>query len=71
MEEEGVGLVPATSKAQYRFIEAVAHGGIKKKGLSKSQAKEYVAGQKYSSLPTKSKKAARGSARSAGRGSNA
>ena len=45
--------MPAKSKAQFRFMEAVAHGGIKKKGLSASQAKEYVAGQDYGKLPAK------------------
>jgi hypothetical protein len=49
--------MPAKSKAQYRFMEAVAHGGIKKKGLSQKQAKEYVSGQKYKGLPAKAKKA--------------
>jgi len=48
--------MPASSKKQFRFMEAVAHGGIKKKGLSRSQAKEYVAGQSYKSLPAKARK---------------
>lgn len=47
---------PATSKKQFRFMEAVAHGGIKKKGLSAAQAKEYVAGQSYKKLPKTAKK---------------
>lgn len=45
--------MPATSKAQFRFMEAVAHGGIKKPGLSEAKAKEYVSGQNYKSLPEK------------------
>lgn len=49
--------MPAKSRAQFRFMEAVAHGGVKKKGLSASQAKEYVSGQKYKALPAKAKKA--------------
>lgn len=49
--------MPATSKKQFRFMEAVAHGGIKKKSLSAAQAKEYVSGQSYKSLPAKAKKA--------------
>jgi len=48
--------MPATSKAQYRFMEAVAHGGIKKKGLPAAKAKEYVAGQSYKGLPAKARK---------------
>ena len=44
--------MPATSKAQYRFMEAVAHKGIKKKGLSPAKAKEFVAGQSYKKLPS-------------------
>ncbi len=43
--------MPSVSKAQFRFMEAVAHGGIKKPGLSKKKAKEYVQGQNYSQLP--------------------
>ena len=35
---------------------AVAGGAIKKKGLSRSQAKEYIRGQKISSLPARAKK---------------
>ena len=34
--------MPAKSKAQYRFMQAVAHGNIKKEGLSKEKAKEYI-----------------------------
>lgn len=47
---------PAKSQKQFRFMEAVAHGGIKKKGLSRAQAKEFVAGQKYKALPKTAKK---------------
>jgi hypothetical protein len=49
-------VAPATSRSQYRFMQAVAHGGIKKKGLSKRQAAEYVKGQSYKKLPEKAKK---------------
>jgi hypothetical protein len=47
--------MPATSKAQFRFMEAIKHGGIKKKGLSPEKASEYVEGGKhaYDSLPAK------------------
>jgi hypothetical protein len=34
--------MPAKSKAQLRFMAAVASGSIKKKGLSKAQASEWV-----------------------------
>ena len=43
----------ATSKAQFRFMQAVAHGKAKKKpkGLSRAEAKEYVGGQSPKGLP--------------------
>jgi len=39
-------------------MQAVAHGSVKKKGLSKAKAAEYVAGQSPKGLPleTKTKK---------------
>lgn len=43
--------MPAVSKAQARFMGAVCGGAIKKPGLSKSKACEYVRGQKVSDLP--------------------
>lgn len=50
--------MPATSKAQFKFMQAVAHKGIKKPGLSPSVAKEYVSANKgkmsYKNLPAKS-----------------
>jgi hypothetical protein len=48
--------MPATSQKQYRFMEAVAHGGIKKKGLSPAKAQEYVQGQNYRTLPKRARK---------------
>jgi len=45
--------VPATSRAQYRFMQAVAHGGIHRPGLPAAKAREYVAGQRYQTLPAK------------------
>jgi hypothetical protein len=45
--------MPATSKAQYRFMQAVAHGGIKKKGLSKKKAHEFLSKDNYTKLPEK------------------
>jgi hypothetical protein len=48
--------MPATSKKQFAFMQAVAHGNIKKKGLSKKKAKEFVAGQSPKGLPTRKRK---------------
>ena len=48
--------MPAKSKAQYRFMAAVEHGGIKVKGLSKKKAAEFVDTADYKQLPVKSKK---------------
>jgi hypothetical protein len=45
--------MPAVSKKQARFMGAVAGGSIKKPGLSKAQAKEYIKGQNMSKLPEK------------------
>lgn len=48
--------MPATSKKQFRFMAAVASGSIKKPGLSKSKASEFVkATPSYKSLPRKKK----------------
>lgn len=48
--------MPAKSKAQFRFMEAVAHGGIHKPGLTPAKAQEFVSGQSYKTLPGKLKK---------------
>jgi hypothetical protein len=48
--------MPATSKAQYRFMQGVAHGNIKAKGLSKAKASEFVKGQSSKGLPKRAKK---------------
>jgi hypothetical protein len=48
--------MPAKSKAQVRFMGAVAGGKIKKKGLSKAEAKEFIRGQSTKNLPEKAKK---------------
>ena len=45
--------MPATSKAQFRFMQGVAHGSIKAPGLSEAQAAEYVSGQSPKGLPAK------------------
>ena len=41
----------ATSKAQFRFMQAVAHGSIKKPGLTLSKARECVHGESPKGLP--------------------
>jgi len=48
--------MPCKSKAQCKFMGAVAGGAIKKKGLSVAKAKEYTRGVKLSRLPKKVKK---------------
>ena len=50
--------MPATSKKQFRFMQAVAHGIAKKKpkGLSMKEAREFVSGQSPKGLPQKVKK---------------
>lgn len=34
--------MPAKSQAQYRFMEGVAHGSIKRPSLSPAQAQEWI-----------------------------
>ena len=50
--------MPAKSRAQFRFLQALAHGGIKKPksiGMTADQAKEYVShnvgANSYAKLP--------------------
>jgi hypothetical protein len=43
--------MPAKSKAQMKFMGAIAGGKIKKKGLSAAKAKEFIKGQKMKGLP--------------------
>ena len=43
--------MPAVSKAQWRFMQGVAQGDIKAKGLSQEKAKEFVHGVDYKNLP--------------------
>lgn len=52
--------MPAVSKAQFRFMEAVKHGAFKKKGLSKDKASEFVDSTSYKELPEESGKWAGG-----------
>ena len=43
--------MPPRSKAQARFMRAVAGGSIKAPGLSKAEASKYVSGYPTKSLP--------------------
>lgn len=45
----------AASKAQAKFFGAVAGGAIKKKGLSKKEARERLRGVKMEKLPARKK----------------
>ncbi len=46
--------MPAKSKSQYKLMRAVAQGDIKKKGLSQSEAKEFIKDQEsIKDLPKK------------------
>lgn len=47
--------MPAKSRAQFRFMQGVAHGSFRAPGLSKEKAAEYVSGQKEKGLPEKVK----------------
>jgi hypothetical protein len=47
--------MPPRSKAQARFMRAVASGSIKKPGLSQAQAEEFVQGAPTSKLPPRVK----------------
>lgn len=46
-------LMPPVSKRQAAYMRAVAGGKTKKKGLSKTKAKEYVSGYPTKKLPNK------------------
>lgn len=48
--------MPAKSKAQFGFMGMVASGKIKKKGLSKKKAREFLKGVHPKSLPKKKSK---------------
>lgn len=48
----------ATSQAQYRLMQAVAHGDAKLPGMSKKQAAEYISGQSPKGLPERAGKKA-------------
>lgn len=51
--------MPAKSKAQFRYLQALLHGNVKNKpeGLTKKVAKEFIdATPSYKALPEKKKK---------------
>lgn len=48
--------MPAISKAQVKFFRGIVSGKIKKKGLTKKQAAEFLKGTNIKSLPTRVKK---------------
>ena len=50
----------AKSKAQARFFGAVAGGRIKKKGLSRKEARARLRGVKMKRLPSRKRKKRRG-----------
>jgi hypothetical protein len=47
--------MPVKSKAQQRFMEAVKHGDIQKKGLSKDDAAEFLSHKPAKKLPERVK----------------
>lgn len=49
--------MPATSRAQFRFMKAVESGSVKAPGLSREQAAEYTSGQSPKNLPERKSKA--------------
>lgn len=51
--------MPAKSKAQFRFMQAAAHGGIPGATISKEKAAEYVSGQSPKGLPERLSKLAK------------
>lgn len=53
--------MPATSKKQFRFMQAAAHdpGFAKRAGIAPSKAAEFVSGQSPKGLPEKAKKKGR------------
>ena len=45
--------MPAKSKAQFKLMKGVAEGTIKRKGLTKKVAQEYIKGQSPKGLKRK------------------
>lgn len=52
--------MPAVSKKQFKFMEAVKHGGIKKPGLSPKKAADFVDNIDYKSLPNQIRRVKKG-----------
>ena len=48
--------MPPKSKAQAKFMRAVASGSVNAPGLSKKEAKEYVSGHSTKKLPERVKR---------------
>lgn len=48
--------MPAKSKKQFKFMEAVKNGTLKEPGLSPQKASEFVDNVSYRSLPRQMKK---------------
>lgn len=48
--------MPAKSKRQARFLGAVASGRVKRKGISKTRAREMLRGTKIKRLPETARK---------------
>lgn len=48
--------MPPKSRAQARFMRAVASGAVKAPGLSRKEAREFVEGHPTKALPEKAKK---------------
>ncbi len=54
---------PVVSRAQARFMRGVEKGTLKKKGLSKAKAAEFVEGVKTKGLPERKRKAKKSKSR--------
>ena len=48
--------MPAVSKQQFKLMQGIRRGSIKKRGMSPMMAKEFTEGVDYKSLPKKKKK---------------
>ena len=48
--------MPAKSRAQFRMMQAAAHGKARNVQISREKAKEYVKGVAYKRLPEKAAK---------------
>ena len=48
--------MPAKSKAQFRFLQAIASGTLKKKGFSRKEAIEFLRGTNFKKLSQRKKR---------------